>query len=111
MATDLATPIKNFIDATNRHDTDTFITQFTPDAELTDWGHRYTGKQELLDWNASDNIGVNARMEFVSAKTISRGGLAGQAVTVKVKSGKFNGNGLIQFYLQDGHIHRIFIEP
>lgn len=111
MATDLALSIKNFIDATNRHDTHAFITQFTPDAELTDWGHHYIGKQGLLDWNATDNIGVNARMEFVSAKAISRDGLTGQAVTVKVKSRHFNGTGLIQFYLQDGQIHRIFIEP
>jgi|GEM_PF-242829 len=111
MITNIATPIKNAIAATNQGDTDAFIRQFTDDAELTDWGRHFAGRSGILRWNKTDNIGVNASMEVISAKEVTRDGLKGQAVTVNVKSHNFTGTGLIQFYLQNDHIYRVFIEP
>jgi len=107
----LAIPVKNFIAATNNHDTKTYLAQFTSDADLTDWGHYYQGEKGLLDWNATDNIGVNATMKIISFSAVERDGLSGQAVQVNVKSDKFNGRGLIQFYLEGDLIRRIVIEP
>ncbi len=111
MKVTLATPIENFITATNNHDTDAFLAQFAADADITDWGHHYQGKTGVLAWNTTDNIGANASMEVISVKSVQREGLAGQAVTVNVKSRKFTGRGLIQFYLQGDLIQRIIIEP
>ncbi|HFZ1611493.1 TPA: nuclear transport factor 2 family protein [Raoultella planticola] len=45
----LAIPVKNFITATNNHDTKAYLAQFTSDAEITDWGHHYQGAKGLLD--------------------------------------------------------------
>ncbi|HFP9381493.1 TPA: hypothetical protein ACHOY5_000004 [Raoultella planticola] len=107
----LAIPVKNFITATNNHDTKAYLAQFTSDAEITDWGHHYQRAKGLLDWNTTDNIGVNATMKVISVNAIERDGLSGQAVQINVKSDKFNGCGLIQFYLEGNLIRRIVIEP
>ena len=107
----LAIPVKNFITATNNHDTKAYLAQFTSDADITDWGHHYQGAKGLLDWNTTDNIGVNATMKVISVNAIERDGLSGQAVQINVKSDKFNGCGLIQFYLEGNLIRRIVIEP
>ncbi|VFS88296.1 Uncharacterised protein [Raoultella planticola] len=74
-------------------------------------GHHYQGAKGLLDWNTTDNIGVNATMKVISVNAIERDGLSGQAVQINVKSDKFNGCGLIQFYLEGNLIRRIVIEP
>ncbi|QHB33079.1 nuclear transport factor 2 family protein [Yersinia canariae] len=107
----LAIPVKNFINATNSHDTTAYLAQFTPDADITDWGHYYQGEKGLLAWNATDNIGVNARMHIISVIAVERDGLSGQAVMMDVKSDKFTGHGLIQFYTEGDLIRRIVIEP
>ena len=87
----LAIPVKNCITATNNHDTKAYLAQFTSDADITDWGHHYQGAKGLLDWNTTDNIGVNATMKVISVNAIERDGLSGQAVQINVKSDKFNG--------------------
>lgn len=66
MKVTLATPIENFITATNNHNTSTYLAQFTADADITDWGHHYQGKSGLLAWNANDNIGANASIKIIS---------------------------------------------
>ncbi|PZE63623.1 nuclear transport factor 2 family protein [Curtobacterium sp. MCBD17_021] len=45
-----AGPVKDFIDATNRHDADALLAVFAADASVTDDGTTYTGSAEIEQW-------------------------------------------------------------
>ena len=53
-------------DATNRSDSDAFVTAFAADGVIDDWGRTFTGYAEIARWNTNENIGVTP--------TSSRGG-------------------------------------
>ncbi|HEY3881005.1 MAG TPA: nuclear transport factor 2 family protein [Trebonia sp.] len=98
----LPATIARFIQATNQADSDAFAAAFTDDAYLNDRGREFHGRDGVRSWDKTDNIGVRAHFEFVSAE-------AGDApdryvVTLKVTGDGFNGNGPMSFELRDGHI-------
>ena len=47
----LPAAIQNFIEATNRGDSDAFVAAFTQDAYLNDWGREFHGHQGVRAWN------------------------------------------------------------
>jgi ketosteroid isomerase-like protein len=99
---DLPAAIQEFIDATNRGDSDAFAAAFTEDAYLNDWGREFHGRDGVRAWNRTDNIGVRSHFEFVSAEP---GAAAGSyTVTLKVAGDGFNGTGPMSFELRDGLI-------
>ena len=65
---DLPIAIRNFIEATNRADSDAFVAVFTEDAYLNDWGREFHGHDGVRAWNRTDNIGVRSHFEFVDAE-------------------------------------------
>ena len=60
--------IQNFIEATNRGDSDAFVAAFTEDAYLNDWGREFHGHDGVRTWNRTENIGVRSHLELVSAE-------------------------------------------
>ena len=64
---DLPAGIQNFIEATNRGDSDAFVAAFTEDAYLNDWGREFHGHEGVRSWNRTDNIGVRSHFELVRA--------------------------------------------
>jgi ketosteroid isomerase-like protein len=105
--TSLPAAIQAFIDATNAADTDTFAAAFAPDAFLSDWGREFHGRQGVRAWNRTDNIGVNAHFDLVSATPGERPD--SYLVTLTVSGDGYNGTGPMLFELRDGLIARLVI--
>lgn len=94
--------IRTFIVATNEGDSDAFVAAFTPDAYLNDWGREFHGHSGVAQWNRTDNIGVQAHFDLVSAQPGPREGT--YRLTLKVTGNGYNGTGPMAFELRDGLI-------
>ena len=98
-------PIQRMIDATNAGDTDAFISTFTDDAFLTDWGREFHGRDGILSWNQTDNIGKRSRFEAV--RTTGNG--PHYVVTLTVTGDGYNGTSDITFEVDGDQISRLII--
>ena len=98
----LPAAIQDFIEATNRGDSDAFTAAFTEDAYLNDWGREFHGHDGVRSWNRTDNIGVRSHFELVSSEPGAAPG--SYVVTLKVAGDGFNGTGPMNFELRDGRI-------
>jgi SnoaL-like domain len=95
-------PIQAFVDATNRGDTDAFVSAFTPDAHLDDWGRTFDGHDGIRSWDSTDNIGVQAHFDVVDVRP---GAAEGEYVaTLRVTGNGYNGTGPMTFRLRGGRI-------
>ena len=103
----LPAAIQDFIEATNRGDSDAFAAAFIEDAYLNDWGREFHGRDGVLAWNHTDNIGVRSHFEFVSSEPGTTPD--SYIVTLQVTGGGFNGTGPMNFELRDGLIARLRI--
>jgi SnoaL-like domain len=100
--TELPEPIRTFVDTTNNGDSEGFVAAFTPDAYLDDWGREFHGHAGVRDWNRTDNIGVQAHFDVISA---SPGPTPDSyVVTLRVSGNGYNGTGPMTFELRDGLI-------
>ena len=103
----LPAPIKVFIDATNRGDTESFVAAFTDDAYLNDWGREFHGHDGVRSWDATDNIGVRSHFELVGVEPGKRDDE--YVVTLTVSGDGFNGTGPMLFTVRDDLIARLEI--
>lgn len=103
--TNVPKPVQRFIDTTNQSDTTGFLACFAPEAVLVDWGSRYAGRDQIADWNQTDNIGVQSRFK------IENGTLTGAEFHCQIAvSGKgFNGTGTMTFTLSGDVITQLVI--
>ncbi|RKF29694.1 hypothetical protein BCY90_14905 [Agrobacterium deltaense] len=92
--------IKEFFSSTNAEDHDRLLECFTPDAILVDWDRRYEGRSGVANWDRTDNIGVQSRIEVVAHVPHFQG----HRVAVSVSGNGFNGAGEMNFQLLDGKI-------
>ena len=109
--TDLPTPsaIQAFVDATNRGDTEAFVSAFTPDAHLDDWGRSFDGHDGVRSWDSTDNIGVQSHFDLLD---VTAGPQDGEHVaTLRVSGNGYNGTGPMTFRLRDGLIADLRIGP
>jgi hypothetical protein len=104
---ELPDPIRTFIDATNRGDTEAFVAAFTEDAHLDDYGRGFDGHDGVRSWNATDNIGVHAHFAFVAAEPGHTPGT--YALTVDVTGNGYNGRSPLHFTLTNTHIQTLTI--
>jgi ketosteroid isomerase-like protein len=99
---DLPAPIQRFVDATNRGDSEAFADAFTDDAYLNDWGREFHGRDGVLSWNRTDNIGVNAHFDVVD---VAPGPDPDSVVVTMTVSGDgYNGTGPLLFGLRGDRI-------
>lgn len=98
----LDAPIRQAFEATNRGDSDAFVSAFAPDAVLNDWGRRFTGHDEIARWNANENIGVQSRFEALGATK------DGDTTTVQIQvtGNGYNGGGAFVITTDGTHITR-----
>jgi hypothetical protein len=103
----LPAPIQTFIDATNAADSEAFVAAFASDAFLSDWGREFRGHDGIQNWNRTDNIGVRAHFELVSATPAESE--ESYTVTLTVSGDGYNGTGPMHFELRNGLIVRLLI--
>ncbi|PBC10570.1 ketosteroid isomerase [Mesorhizobium sp. WSM3859] len=102
---DIPDPIRRFVEATNSGDNEAFLDTFTADAFLGDWGASFFGRDEISNWNQSDNIGVQANLRIISVAELGEIYRVRMAVT----GNGFNGEGEMVFTLKGGRIVRLII--
>jgi ketosteroid isomerase-like protein len=105
--TDVPRPISELVDATNRADSEAFLATFTEDALLDDWGRRYRGREEIRDWDRTDNIGVQSHMGIVKAESGTATGT--YSVAMAVAGNGFNGTGSMLFTVRGDLIASLVI--
>ena len=62
-------PVQAMVDAINAADTEAFVSAFTADGFVSDWGTVKSGPGGVRSWAGSDAIGARARMTVLSAVT------------------------------------------
>ena len=62
-------PVQALVDAINAADTEAFVSAFTADGFVSDWGTVKSGPEGVRSWAGSDAIGAGARMTVLSAVT------------------------------------------
>lgn len=102
---ELEKPIQTMIDATNRGDSETFLSAFSDDAILTDWGRTFTGKSEIARWNSDENIGTQNHIRVTG---VERSGHSVN-VSVVVRGNGYNGVGSLIFEIEAQAIKRLLI--
>ncbi|MEI9401101.1 nuclear transport factor 2 family protein [Mesorhizobium argentiipisi] len=102
---DTPDPIRRFVEATNVGDTEAFLSTFTDDAFLSDWGRSFHGREKIADWNQSDNIGVQSNLRII--RIAERDGV--YHARVAVTGNGFNGEGDMAFTLDDDRIASLVI--
>jgi hypothetical protein len=102
---ELPAPIRTFIEATNRGDSEAFIDAFAEDAYLSDWGRVFHGRSGVASWNVTDNIGKQAHFELVRVREID----GAYGVTLAVSGNGYNGTGEMRFTLSEDRIARLEI--
>jgi hypothetical protein len=102
---ELESPIRQMIDATNSGDSVAFLGAFADDAVLDDWGRTFTGHEEIAGWNERENIGVNSHIEVTG---VERSGDSVR-VGVAVSGDGYNGGGAFTFELAGDRIARMVI--
>ncbi|MDR6969787.1 nuclear transport factor 2 family protein [Leifsonia shinshuensis] len=100
--TSVPEPIQQFVDATNRGDTEAFVDAFTDDAFLNDWGREFHGREGVRRWNETDNIGVNAHFDIVSVVPADEPDT--YIATLTVTGDGYNGTGPMTFRLDGTRI-------
>ncbi len=102
---ELEKPIRTMIDATNRADSQAFLSAFSDDAVLVDWGRTFQGKSEIARWNDDENIGTQNHIRVTGVER------AGKSITVNVDvSGSgYNGSGSMIFEVEGDAITKLVI--
>ncbi|AKP67478.1 nuclear transport factor 2 family protein [Companilactobacillus ginsenosidimutans] len=100
--------IKNFVSYTNSADSEKFVSLFTPNAVLNDWGTEYHTPKEIAKWNQTDNIGKNSQFEIVDSK---EDGTNQWIVTLKVSGNGFNGVSPFKMIVKDNKLESVQILP
>jgi uncharacterized protein (TIGR02246 family) len=87
MITKLPHSIATYIQATNARDTDTLLTIFTPDAVVTDEGHKYHGLDEIKEWKNRSHEKYQYSLEVIN---VAEGD--NETVVTNLVSGNFDGS-------------------
>jgi hypothetical protein len=107
---DLPDVIRTYLVAQGDDDVTTALTTFTGDAEVTDEGRTYRGRDEIAGWLGSAASEYTFTTEFTSAALIG----AARAEVVQHLEGDFPGGVAdlhFRFTLDNGLISRLIIEP
>jgi hypothetical protein len=101
MSTELPEPVATFVDAVNRGDTEAFLSRFTLDGVVDDWGRRFTGRDAIRGWSDAEFIGAQGQM------TVSDTSRDGADVVVVADWRSTHANGLSRFvFTLDGELVR-----
>ncbi|GAA1313464.1 nuclear transport factor 2 family protein [Pseudonocardia xinjiangensis] len=105
MTTSPPAPVRQLLDAANRGDVDGFLSSFTADGVVDDWGREFRGSSEIRSWSDAEFIGV--RVSLTPTGVVERDGVV--TVTAQVGGDGFTGPSQFSFHLQDGLVSRMTI--
>jgi len=104
---DLPPALRTFVDATNDADPERFVTAFTDDAFLDDWGRTFHGREGVASWDRTDNIGKRSRF---AVRGVRPGSTPDEVLLdVTVAGDGYNGPATFTILLRDELIARLVI--
>jgi len=89
--TDLPSPVRELVEAVNRHDEDGFLDAFPADGVVDDWGREFTGRAQIKGWSDGEFIGADGTMD------VQRVSVDGDRVVVVADWRSTHANGLSEF--------------
>ena len=105
---ELPAAIHDFVEGTNAGDSRRFLSAFSKDAYLNDWGREFRGRDGVASWDRTDNIGRQAQFTVHGLVAGERPGAYRLRLTVGGNG--YNGPGDFDIELdQDGLIARLVI--
>ena len=99
--------IERFVTSTNAGDSDAFVSGFTVDAYLNDWGREFYGHEGIRSWDATDNMGVQAHFELLDVVESDQPDT--YVAELRVSGNGYNGTGPMTFTLREGLIASLVI--
>jgi hypothetical protein len=105
MAPDVPAPVQRLLDAANANDTDAFLSAFTTDGVVDDWGREFHGAEAIRGWSDREFIGVRVSLEVVG---VEREG-EDVVVTAQVGGEGFNGPSHFTFAVEGERVARMTI--
>jgi SnoaL-like domain len=104
---ELPDPVQAVVDAINDGDTERFVSAFTEDGAVDDWGRVLQGRDGVRSWAETDAIGQDARM------TVREAGTEGDTTTLEFdwQSQRFNGTSTAVVTVRDGLVATFRIPP
>ncbi|GAB3486301.1 hypothetical protein GCM10027440_30900 [Nocardiopsis coralliicola] len=93
-------PVATFIERVNAHDEEAFLSAFTAEGTVDDWGRTFTGREAIKAWSGKEFIGSRGVL------TVEEVATAGSSVTVvgDWRSNHANGRSKFIFDIDGGKI-------
>jgi hypothetical protein len=105
MATDVPTPVQRLLDAANANDTEAFLSAFTADGVVDDWGREFRGPDAIAGWSDKEFIGVDVSLAVDAVESAG----ADTTVTAQVGGSGFNGPSHFTFTVDGDRVSRMTI--
>src|SRR5882672_3956754 len=105
MTDQLEPAVRTLIDAANAGNTDAFLSGFTADGVVDDWGREFRGAGGIRSWSDSEFIG--RRVSLAVRSVAARGGRT--EVIADVGGGGFNGPSTFSFEVDGDRVDRMTI--
>lgn len=105
MTTSLPAPVQVLVEAVDRGDTDAFLTSFTPDGIVDDWGREFAGQDRIRGWSDREFIGV--RVSLVVTDVVTDG--AQVTISAEVGGDGYTGPSHFTFDLDGDLVSRMTI--
>jgi hypothetical protein len=101
----LPRPVQAAVDAANANDLPAFLSAFTADGTVDDWGREFHGPEAIAGWSDKEFIGAQVSLEVTDVAT------AGGDVTITAQVGGsgFNGPSHFTFRLAGDRVSRMTI--
>jgi ketosteroid isomerase-like protein len=98
-------PVAKLLGAANANDTESFLTAFTDDGVVDDWGREFVGSEAIRGWSDREFIGkrVSLRIDAIDRQ----GDLT--VVTAQVGGDGFNGPSHFSFLIDRDLVSRMTI--
>lgn len=61
--TELTSPVKEFVEAVNAHDEETFLAAFGDTGSVDDFGRDFVGREAIKAWSDKEFIGAEGTMD------------------------------------------------
>ena len=105
MTDELPRPVRTLVDAANSGDKEAFLSGFTADGVVDDWGREFRGASEIEGWSDGEFIGVAVEL------TVDEVELDGPRTIVSATVGGdgFNGPSTFTFITVGGLVSRMTI--
>lgn len=101
----LPAPIDTLVKAVNDGETEQFLSLFTSDGVVDDWGRRFVGQQAIRAWSDQEFIGAKGTLTVKNVQHAN----GSVSVAAGWKSKAYSGDSLFVFTIADGKIREMRI--